>query len=118
MKQSRLLSFHNNSYLDPAEIAETRSLELRGLFWSNARGDLEVTCSTLKTAKEPLEVFRLSRSFLCRGSHFFVRTTCVSGWAFHWLLPQRRGAINCEEDNGEDKKKRKIFHMSFFIGHF
>ncbi len=71
MKESRLLSFHKNNFLDAAgEIAETRALELTGPFWSNERGDLEVTCSTLKTAKEPLEVFRLSRRFFCRGSHF------------------------------------------------
>jgi hypothetical protein len=44
--------------LDAAfKLAETRHLELTGPFWSNERGDLEVTCSTLKTAKEPLEVF-------------------------------------------------------------
>src|SRR5687767_8362962 len=74
MKESRLLSFHKNNYLDPAgKMAETLALELTGPFWSNERGDLEVTCSTLKTAKEPLDVFRLSRRLFCRGGQFFVR---------------------------------------------
>jgi hypothetical protein len=73
MKESLLLSFHKNNLLDAAiKLAETHHLELTGPFWSNERGDLEVTCSTLKTAKEPLEVFRLSRRFFCRGSHFSV----------------------------------------------
>jgi hypothetical protein len=51
-------------------MTETPVIELTGPIWSNERGDLEVTCSTLKTAKEPLEVVRLSRRFFCRGSHF------------------------------------------------
>jgi hypothetical protein len=63
--------FHKNNLLDAAvEMAETLPLELTGPFWSNERGDLEVTCSTLKTAKEPLEVFRLSRSIPCREGFF------------------------------------------------
>ncbi len=71
MKKSRRLSFHKNNLLDAViETAETLHLELTGPFSADERGDLEVTCSTLKTAKEPLEVFRLSRRFFCRGGLF------------------------------------------------
>lgn len=71
MTGNRLLSFHKNNLLDAAtEIAETLQLELTGPFWSNERGDLMVTCSTLKTAKEPLEVIRLSRSSSVAGALF------------------------------------------------
>jgi len=73
--------------------------KLTGPFKADERGDLEVTCSTLKTAKEPLEVFRLSRRFFCRGSLFLWRAE----------------GLTARMARGKNEEKRKIFHISFFI---
>ena len=42
------------------------------------RGDFSVTCSTLKTAKEPFETW-LSRDSLAREFYFFVRENSEAG---------------------------------------